>query len=94
MTAAEILDRELKQGWKAKKITATGAETKAVTTGPCKLARLLPLLSINVTPKDDTTALWDVVTSTGLDVTHSPVAVETSLNLTFSGAGDCWVLYK
>jgi len=94
MTAAEILKREIQDGWKAKKITAAGAETKAVTTGPCKLGRVLPLLAINVVPKDDTTALWDAITSTGLDVSHTPVAVLTALNLTFSGAGDCWVLYK
>lgn len=94
MTAAEILKRELQDGWTAKKITATGAETKSVTTKACKLGRLLPLLGITVIPKDNTTALWDGVTNTGLDVSRTPIAVNTSLKLTFDGAGDCWVLYK
>jgi hypothetical protein len=91
----EILRRELTQGWTAKLITAPGgALTQAVTTVPCKMARLLPVGGVTVIPKDDTTALWSGVTNVGLDVTHSPINVASKLNLTFDQAGTCWVIYK
>ena len=94
MTDDEVLNR-VYDGWKAVKVTSGGAETVAVTTGQCKLGKVLTLGAINVIPKDDTVALWDaIVAAVPLDIGSTPIAVRKSLNLTFSALGSAWVFYQ
>lgn len=90
------LMEEESQGWTAAKITAVGAETKAVKATPGRVARILVVSGgINVTPEDGATAAWDALTNAAeLNLTGTPMQFSTSINLTFDGAGSAWILYK
>jgi len=90
------VDEYFRNGWKAEKITAGAAETKTVHAGRCLLGRLAVATAvITVTPKDDATELAEAQTNAAvLNIGLTPIRIETSLKLTFSGAGDAWVIYK
>jgi len=92
----ELLEQELVQGWTAAKITAAGAETKTVKATAGKVARILVVTgAIAVTPVNGSTAAWDALTNAAeLNLTGTPMTFSTSIKLTFSGAGDAWILYK
>lgn len=96
----EIQELELIKGWTAEKITATGAETKTVKSSAGKVARVLVDTSdITVILKDNTTAKWIPMDKSGVnssdnDFSSSPIQCNTSIKLTFSGAGDAWIIYK
>jgi hypothetical protein len=92
----ELLEQELVQGWTAAKITAAGAETKTVKATAGKVARILVVTgAITVTPVNGSTAAWDALTNAAeLNLTGTPMTFSTSIKLTFSGAGDAWILYK
>lgn len=83
-------------GWTAVLITAVGAETKEVKATEGKIARIrVNTASITVTPKDATAAVWGALTDAAEFVTYgTPIKCATSIQLTFSGAGNAWVLYK
>ena len=83
-------------GWTATKVSAASNTTQTVYTGRCTFAWLRVLTAIiTVTPKDNTTAIFDAITSAAeLDLSHTPLKVETSLKLTFSAGGTAWVVYK
>lgn len=92
----EILENELITGWTAAKITAAGAETKTVKATAGKVARILVVTGvITVTPVDGSTAAWSALTNAAeLNLTGTPMKFSTSIKLTFSDAGDAWILYK
>lgn len=92
----ELLEQEVAIGWTAAKITAAGAETKTVKATAGKVARILVATSvITVTPVDGATAAWSALTDAAeLNLTGTPMKFSTSIKLTFSGAGDAWILYK
>lgn len=93
---AQILEQNVAAGWTAAKITAAGAETKTVKATAGKVARILVATAvITVTPIDGATAAWDALTSAAeLNLTGTPMTFITSIKLTFSAAGDAWILYK
>ena len=88
-----MTELESRLNWKAEKITATGAETKTVHTGSCLLAQMYVTSAVNVTPKDNATAVWGIVNNATKDFSNCPIRIRTSLKLTFAGAADCWVIY-
>ena len=92
----EILEQEVVSGWTASKITATEAQTKTVKATAGKVARIkVSSAEITVTPVDGSTAAWDALTNAAeLDLTGTPMKFSTSIKLTFSAAGDAWILYK
>jgi len=92
---AQILESEI-LGWTAAKITAAGAETKTVKATGGKVARIIVVTGvITVTPVDGSTAAWSALTSASeLNLTGTPMKFSTSIKLTFSDAGDAWILYK
>lgn len=92
----ELLEQEMAAGWTAEKITAAGAETKTVKATAGKVARILVVTgAITVTPVNGSTAAWDALTNAAeLNLTGTPMTFSTSIKLTFSGAGDAWILYK
>ena len=92
----QLLEQEIAAGWTAAKITAAGAETKTVKATAGKVARILVATAvITVTPVDGSTAVWSALTNTAeLNLTGTPMTFSTSIKLTFSGAGDAWILYK
>ena len=69
---------------------------RVVRTGKTLLGRLRVITSSDdVTPYDDTTALWDAVDSTAeLDVAMTPFYVETALRLRCTTAAEAWAFYK
>ncbi len=82
-------------GWTPVKVTATSNVTMTAYAAPCRFGWLRVLGAINVIPKDNTTAVWDAVTAAlDLDISRTPIKIATSLKMTFSAAGSCWVLYK
>ena len=90
----QILESEIVAGWASKLITAAGAETKAVKATGGKVAVLLVNGAYDVTIKDGETAKWAAVNNTTLDLSRCPLQLGTSINLTFSGAGSAWIIYK
>jgi len=92
----EIMEKEIVIGWTATKITATGVETKTVKATPGKIARIKVVTgAITIIPKNGTTAIWDAIDNTAeFNQVGSPIQCNTSINLTFSGAGDAWIIYK
>lgn len=93
---AQILEQNVAAGWTAAKITAAGAETKTVKATAGKVARIKVLDAvITVTPVNGSTAAWDALTNAAeLDLTGTPMSFNTSIKLTFSAAGNAWILYK
>ena len=91
----QIMEAE-SAGWTAVKVTATGEQTKTVKATGGKVARIKVLDGgITVTPVNGSTAAWDALTNAAeLDLTGTPMAFSTSIKLTFSGAGNAWILYK
>lgn len=81
-------------GWISELITASGAETKTVLADAGMVALIKVNGAYDVTLKDDTTAKWAAVNNTSLDVSACPIACNTSIKLTFGGAGSAWVVYK
>jgi hypothetical protein len=92
----EIMEQQFDQGWTALKVTAAGAETKTVKATAGKVARIKVLdADIAVTPVNGSTAAWDAITNAAeLDLTGTPMSFPTSIKLTFSKAGNAWILYK
>ena len=84
----------MEQGWTSVLITAAGAETKAVKASAGKVAYLKVNGAYDVTLKDGTTAKWAVVNNTSIDLSGCPIQCDTSINLTFGGAGNAWIIYK
>jgi len=86
----------LTDGWHVEKVTADDAETIEIFGDSCLLGGIfVETPDITVTPKDGTDALWVAMTSLlGLHNFYHPIAVATSLQLTFSAAGSAWVIWK
>ena len=93
---AQILEQNVAAGWTAAKITAAGVETKTVKATAGKVARILVVTgAITVTPVNGSAAAWDALTNAAeLNLAGTPMTFGTSIKLTFSGAGDAWILYK
>ncbi|KNY26330.1 hypothetical protein [Pseudobacteroides cellulosolvens] len=89
----EILEN-INKGWTSVLITATAAETKTVKTSAGKVAKILVNGNYNVTLNDDTTAKWAAINNTSVDFSNCPIKCDTSIKLTFSGAGSAWIVYK
>ncbi len=92
--ATELLELEYGKGWKTDLITASGAETKTVKAAPGKVACVKANGAYDVTLKDDATAKFAVVNNALLDLSGCPIQCDTSIKLTFGGAGSAWIIYK
>ena len=90
----EILENNIQQGWTAELITASGAGTETVKATAGKVAMLKVNGAYDVTLKDNATAKWAVVNNTTQDWSNCPIQCDTSIKLTFSGAGSAWIVYK
>lgn len=86
----------LSDGWHVAKVTADDAETIEIYEGTCLLGGIfVETPDISVTPKDDTDEVWAGMTSLlGLHNFFHPIAITTSLQLSFSAAGSAWVIWK
>lgn len=90
----EIFEQELVKGWTAEKITGAGVEVKTVKTTKGKVARIYVTSAINVTLRDNTTDKWSAINNTTVDFSNCPIQCNTSIKLSFSGAGDAWIIYR
>ena len=93
---AQVLTREMEQGWTAELVTAAGAEVVEVKDTPGKVARVVVNTgAINVTLQDDGDAMWAPLTSAAeLNLIGTPMQFNDNIELAFSGAGNAWILYK
>ena len=90
----EILESNIEKGWVSELITAAGATTETVKATAGKVAYIKVNGVYDVTLKDNATAKWAVVNNASLDIGSSPIACNTSIKLTFGGAGSAWIIYK
>jgi len=90
----EILQDNMQEGWTSELITASGAGTEIVKTTAGKVAYIKVNGVYDVTLKDDATAKWAVLSNTSQDFSFCPIACNTSIKLTFGGAGNAWIIYK
>jgi len=90
----EILENNLDKGWNSVLVTASGTTIETVKSIAGKVARILVNGAYDVTLKDNTTAKWAVINNTGIDFSNSPIQCNTSIKLTFGGAGSAWIVYK
>jgi hypothetical protein len=88
------METYMARGWMSELITADGAETKAVKATAGKVALLKVNGAYDVTIKDGATAKWAAVNNASLDVSACPIQCDTSINLTFGGAGSAWIIYR
>jgi hypothetical protein len=90
----EILENNMEDGWISELITASGAGTETVKATKGKVAYIKVNGVYDVTLKDDTTAKWATLSNTSQDFSFCPIACNTSIKLTFGGAGNAWIIYK
>ena len=93
-TRTQILKDNMGKGWTSELITASGAGTETVKASAGKVAYIKVNGVYDVTLKDDTTAKWAVVNNASIDLSGCPIACDTSIKLTFGGAGNAWIIYK
>jgi hypothetical protein len=67
-----------------------------IVNGPALLGRLRVLTATdNVTPYDDDSAIWDVVTDAAeLEIGTTPLRANTSLRVVCTTPAEAWVFYK
>jgi len=90
----EILKDNIENGWNSVLITAAGAGDETVKGSAGKVGYIKVNGAYDVTLKDDTTAKWAVINNASQDFSATPIACDTSIVLTFGGAGNAWVIYK
>lgn len=94
LKTTEILKENMEKGWTSVLITASGAGTETVKATAGKVGYIKVNGTYDVTLKDDTTAKWAVLSNTAQSFASIPIACDTSIKLTFGGAGNAWIIYK